>query len=429
VGCIDNGKVPCLIESKEQQKGNYCTLSYRWGSEPVTLRLDNLAALKEGLPFAELPMTIQHAIGLTSRLGFKYLWVDALCIIQDSEADWEAEAAKMDSIYSNSTITIAAVDLFEDSAGTPGGLFTIRRPMKAGEMWRPNGVLDTRGWVTQEQALSRRILSFTSAGIFWSCTKWDCSEDFPAGIPDNSKSTYDSIHTVQKWALEPTRDSGYDVWGGLLRDYTSRDLSEESDRLIAIKGIASFFSTRLGGELVAGIWRGNFLKDLSWCSDPLGGRAFTGLPRPKSYKAPSWSWGSVVEPIRYMKTEPHLSSVELLDFSAHEDGKGSFSGSITLKAPFIPVHLGYCWLSFEPGFPIDEKYVDCIKKGAIWRPDEVSFRSSQGFSLDMGGYGLCLVPVAGRSNTSKRVGICQWSIDLAKSLFCCYFEPKVVTIV
>ncbi|KAH8728549.1 heterokaryon incompatibility protein-domain-containing protein, partial [Phaeosphaeriaceae sp. PMI808] len=238
-----------------------------WGTDPVMLQLDSLSTFKKALPFVDLLVTIQHAIRLARRLGFKYLWVDAMCITQDSEEDWKAEAAKMDNIYSRSTLTIAAVDALGKATKDPDELFTVRDPKRTKPKWRPLGHLDTRGWVTQEEILSRRILSFTTAGIFWSCTEWNCSEQHP------------DDYTLWK-------DRGYYLWMRVVIDYTRRRLTDESDRFIALKGIASPFSSRLQDKIVAGVWQGNSQQDLAWFTshDPL---------RPKSYEAPSWSWSSV----------------------------------------------------------------------------------------------------------------------------------------
>jgi hypothetical protein len=72
-----------------------------------------------------LPKTVSDAITVTKGLGYQYLWVDSLCIIQNSKADWEAESVKMGQIYRNSVCTICA-----SSADTADvGFLTPRNPL------------------------------------------------------------------------------------------------------------------------------------------------------------------------------------------------------------------------------------------------------------------------------------------------------------
>ena len=72
------------------------------------------------MPWKLLPRTFQDAVALLSELDIEYLWVDALCIIQDDQADWRHEATKMASIYSHAYLTIAATS----SPNSNGDLFT-----------------------------------------------------------------------------------------------------------------------------------------------------------------------------------------------------------------------------------------------------------------------------------------------------------------
>jgi len=405
------------------QRGTYCTLSYRWSSNPVTLQTKNLDSFRRALPTTELPLTISFAIRVARILGFKYLWVDALCILQDSEDDWKAEAVKMDTIYFNSTLTIAVVD---GPTCLPGEAAPGSRKPEHG--WRPLGELDTRGWVAQEEILSRRILSFTDGGVFWSCKMWNCSEWNPTGISDTSNSLkYNINRKVQSWV--PEKAKGYELWRAVLQDYAKRQLTEESDRFIALRGIASFFSSRLQDKIIAGIWMGNIKTDLAWYSpspQPI---------RPTSCVAPSWSWGSVSGPISYTDDEAHLADIDILDVQVSESGKG-FTGSITLAGALIPVVFHGRTLSFipaknakhpkifEPGIPSNPNHVKNMKQGSEWRPDEQQYQYGAGFALHMGGYALGLVPANAEATTFKRAGLCLWGSDLCRSISCCFkFGP------
>jgi hypothetical protein len=95
----------------------YVALSYVWGQErmeretPRSLK----AAVRVGNDGVEtielpelLPRTIQDSIKVTRFIGYHYLWVDSLCIIQDDPTDQERQLDMMDEIYSNASLTIAA---------------------------------------------------------------------------------------------------------------------------------------------------------------------------------------------------------------------------------------------------------------------------------------------------------------------------------
>ncbi len=94
--------------------GQYNCLSYCWGknNDGIKTNKDNLSSHTKGIPLINLPRTFQDALALTKALKICYLWIDALCILQDedqeSKQDWEVEAANMASIYSNSYLTIMA---------------------------------------------------------------------------------------------------------------------------------------------------------------------------------------------------------------------------------------------------------------------------------------------------------------------------------
>jgi Heterokaryon incompatibility protein (HET) len=100
------------------EKGQYVTLSHCWGQQKfLTTTKETLPLRTKGIEWDSMPRTFQDAATITRRLGFQYLWIDALCIIQDSEIDWETESAKMGSIYQDSVLTIAASDARDGRGG------------------------------------------------------------------------------------------------------------------------------------------------------------------------------------------------------------------------------------------------------------------------------------------------------------------------
>lgn len=88
-----------LIETEPGDKGQYATLSYCWGlSLPFTTTTESLQQHCQAIVFNQLPCTLQDAVMLARYLGFMYIWIDCLCIVQDDRKDWQRESAKMAAV-------------------------------------------------------------------------------------------------------------------------------------------------------------------------------------------------------------------------------------------------------------------------------------------------------------------------------------------
>ena len=176
----------------------YTTLSHCWGasaSGPLTTTLANIASRKERIRFDELPLTFQDAVITTRKLKIPYLWIDSLCIVQDSPSDWEQEAARMAKVYAGSICTLSALG----SEDSNGGFFRVaeketdfvfRYDLSLGSQrirvfpCEPNdsvldGPLMDRAWTLQERELSNRILHFSRNELLWECKTLRASVDLP----------------------------------------------------------------------------------------------------------------------------------------------------------------------------------------------------------------------------------------------------------
>ena len=164
-----------------------------------------------GIPSRELPQTFQDAITVTRRLQIRYLWIDSLCILQDSPEDWDHESVQMHHVYGNAYVTLAA----DDSRNSSQGLFrgrhsSLATPSIVVSAWKEaltqkfiviprrfwsesvaESPLNRRAWVLQERYLSPRIIHFGETQILWECKSRDCCETFPDGIPEVAQD----IHT------------------------------------------------------------------------------------------------------------------------------------------------------------------------------------------------------------------------------------------
>jgi hypothetical protein len=197
--------------SKGISKGKYIALSYCWGrSEPFTTTSETLQSRITGFSVEEMPKTLRDAVGVTRALQIQYLWIDALCIIQGSDEkaqkDWEMESSRMESVYGNAFVTIAAAA----SDACDGGLF-YPRSCALQLLAQPTNVeknnvqtrksitvsipdptrdikeehLNRRAWALQERILSHRVLTYTFGGIFFQCAQGGLStiDRKQTGIP------------------------------------------------------------------------------------------------------------------------------------------------------------------------------------------------------------------------------------------------------
>jgi len=108
---IETARTPAM-------QGPYNVLSYRWGSsQPVMLLEGNLAEFLRGIAVQRLPRTLAEAVEITRKMGIPYLWIDALCIIQDSPEDWASESRTMATVYGNVRCSLAASHNFDSDDG------------------------------------------------------------------------------------------------------------------------------------------------------------------------------------------------------------------------------------------------------------------------------------------------------------------------
>jgi hypothetical protein len=93
-------------------------LSHCWGSVRTLKTTKATLKLREQkISFEDLPLSFQDAVTITRKLGYRYIWIDSLCIIQDSVEDWDLESGSMDHVYSNAVVCIAAEAAPDSSLG------------------------------------------------------------------------------------------------------------------------------------------------------------------------------------------------------------------------------------------------------------------------------------------------------------------------
>lgn len=198
--------------------GCWAALSYCWGgNSSFILTSSSQSRFEEGTALKDFPATLRDAIIIIRALGISYLWIDALCIIQNSFGDWRREAPRMKEVYSGADVVIAAACAAELNAG----IFRTRPAEDSIELqWgcearsdeapvlqagdepkqeevqnqticlRRNhipGVEETmgircshwasRGWTMQEDFMATRLLVFQDQTVTWECLSKAEKED------------------------------------------------------------------------------------------------------------------------------------------------------------------------------------------------------------------------------------------------------------
>jgi hypothetical protein len=191
-----------LVESPDTSAERYRALSHCRGAyQPLCTNKEIYEAHKRSILFRDLPKPFQDAVTITKHLGVEYLWIDSLCIIQNSAEDWERECSRMASIYAGALVTIAAPGATDSSKSFLHDYFptkyssfelpynnidehSIIPTTMEYSSWRRQNIiygshsrLFTRGWVLQERLLSERTLSFRTRRLVWECTTHCRSDD------------------------------------------------------------------------------------------------------------------------------------------------------------------------------------------------------------------------------------------------------------
>jgi len=112
------GESPDVRLVDENEVLEYLPLSHCWGQVPTfTTTSESLDQRRPRIPYGNLPRTFKDAVKISRDLSYRYLWIDALCIVQGSEEDWASEGSKMEDIFSNCALCIAATSGIDGSSG------------------------------------------------------------------------------------------------------------------------------------------------------------------------------------------------------------------------------------------------------------------------------------------------------------------------
>jgi hypothetical protein len=349
----------CVIDVPNLHELRFVALSYVWGVpglETLMLSSSNIRKLKRKSGLLEfsnwIPITIKDAIEVVKAIGERYLWVDALCIMQDVDNDEKHhQIAAMDWLYSKAILTIIAAD----GRNSMDGLRGVRadsRSIKQDSVEAALGVhlltpiqvpqdLDStvwnaRAWTFQERLLSRRLLIFKSGQMTWHCRGAIAHEDMPAmdtGMPYKplrwltlrkqylaSDGKIDgSIMIFPNQSTHIVRSETFKQYARLLAQYTHRQMTNEGDVLNALAGLLHIFRQFFKFPMKYGLPEILFDVALLWQpAEKLVPRRADGS------KFPSWSWAGWKGRVRYEEpfhaaTDESLGTLRRMPLTEEEE--------------------------------------------------------------------------------------------------------------
>lgn len=457
---VGSGQEDARLIDTSGQHGTYLILSYCWGkgNDRAKTTQHNLEERRRAIQEQDLPPTIKQAIEVTKRLGFRYLWVDAICIVQahsvppkyDELEDWRREAPNMGRYYRNAVLTIAATAATDSEHGFVSERLSQIYPVSPcpvgvwigdsepcseavvipGEPSASNQVhyapLYSRGWTLQERALSHHTLHWCWESVFWECKGGIKASEFQPDIQSSSEpADLDSRH-VWEMALTESRDTpAYynELWLDLIEDYCQMSLSYETDRLMAIQGLVDQAqpSSRADDGYIAGVFKPGIVTGLAWCNP---------TPRiEKETKFPSWSWASLAPGDLYFHhfigrftTVKSVNDFDIIGRDVRSDGR------LQLTGPLREIHTSLITNDNDSRFAILDKaypfkldfnfdtvgrvlsYTGDITLLALgwkveWRTTKLPGEEMETTQKNRRVIGLALWPTGGKVAEYKRIGI------------------------
>ncbi|ORY56592.1 heterokaryon incompatibility protein-domain-containing protein, partial [Pseudomassariella vexata] len=277
---------------------------------------DNLRTRQKGFKISELPKTFQDAVVVTRELSVQYLWVDSLCILQDSDSDWEQESIRMEQVFASAYCTIAATSAENSDAGfldkpvnnqaiyvqhQPGQYTYVSANLADFDNDVNEANINRRAWIMQERLLSPRTIHFSRNQIYGEYGKGVYAGENIFLMCERETQHYFKLDPQFPDRL---RSSSFDailkLLQSLIEDYTQCDISVPTDRAVAISGLMLRIGKSLPCSVHHGIIEWYRHRTLLWQRSPGPKTGKTGRIKYTSSKVPSWSWMAFEWPVEFV---------------------------------------------------------------------------------------------------------------------------------
>ncbi|KAF3069549.1 hypothetical protein CFAM422_007493 [Trichoderma lentiforme] len=386
-------------------KGRYCALSYCWGKATANSSFykttkANLLSHENAMPLHELPATLRDTIVVARNLGFQYIWINAICIVQDNRVEWAHEVANMQHVYAGAFLTISTMA----SSSSKDGLFRLRETHNSTTVclnyripkafreyaWQagstPHQVPGSPMYLVacpnilptmepsmyrptlQEQIISTRILYYGRGILWWEYFDLYASEGYPRPLhlsnyaPWERSETKNAVRGVltDRWGDTDV----FKHWQQLVYDYTGRTITERRDRLTAIVGLGHTIEPFMKSKFIAGVWPGDrLLESLCWEASVTAFVLYNLAGHLKAYGA--------------MRC---IADVVSFDANISDEAQAAVTGSITLKGTVGRLAKPAEWNTDEGildpyrqdcmADPIDQCWYINVLESDMWTPTQ-----------------------------------------------------------
>ncbi|KAI0150066.1 HET-domain-containing protein [Hypoxylon sp. NC0597] len=321
-----------LVLREELNETRYACLSHCWGpsQSPIKTLTTTIDDFKREIPSPALSKTFQDAVDICRRLCIDYIWIDSICIIQDSDQDWDIESTKMADIYENAYLTIAATKATDGTGGYYASadpetvfcrpivenlVYCRKKPPEFNQFYRQKDwPLLSRAWVYQEMRLSPRVLHFGSGEALWQCRTCRRSESRSNDSGAPTTLTYNDRYVANTDLLG---------WYNTVYEYSHLALTFERDRFAALAAVAQreANSRSPDDEFLLGLWKNTLLRDLLWQVVP-----HQQPPLRSKLKTPTWTWASVMSRVTWPELGRNVN-LKLLDCTSLRYSDVHYTGS------------------------------------------------------------------------------------------------------
>ncbi|KAF2821528.1 HET-domain-containing protein [Ophiobolus disseminans] len=323
---IEVGACLRLVDAADVKSPRYVALSHCWGplkeNEKFCTYKNNIQLLKKHIDLDTLPRTFRDAVTVARGLGIDYVWIDSLCIIQDDDDDWQNESRKMEQIFNVAYCTIGASSAKSSLDGfltNPLPRDVVALPFGTGNAAYACididdfhgdvelGPLNSRGWVLQERALSRRTIFFTSTQVYWECGA-DIHCETLAHL-ENTKVALLGDANFPNAAVGHYKDGRQLLIQDLYERYSGLAFTKSADRAVAVLGLQERLARTFNTKAAFGLFEAYFARGLLWKRRDF--QLMNTIPQPRGRRIPSWSSLSKEGRIKYMDATTELKFKEV----------------------------------------------------------------------------------------------------------------------
>ncbi len=297
----------CIVDGRDVDE--YFTLSYVWGMTAQFMLTKEVVKDSTNEGFfttvgTKIPQSIRDAMQVCRNIGVRYLWVDALCIVQDDDQDKSDQIRLMDEIYGHARAVLIVAAGEGAEHGIPGMGKQTRSLVNCEEVVDGKTLMtslasttdsakrshwNTRAWTYQEYILGNRLLVFTETYVFFRCPQalfrdgeMLSASGEPIPVPTEASDSWISVRAENIPENMDPKEIWKEYYDGLLAFYLRRNMKFDMDSLLAFSGVLEVISKRLG-PFHHGLPKKYFGRSLLWTD------AHHGIfERRKGF--PSWSW-------------------------------------------------------------------------------------------------------------------------------------------